>query len=141
MLSSIMCRSHTDFHPNWTIKMESTGTASFMLISNVWLLLWWSLRNLVTHYNFVVISCTGFYLNQSENVEDTDKILFMLLSVCQFSWNLQLLNSVVCRSFLNFTQIRQEVQRIWVEIHLYVEENMTVTELIITKLWLVGHFL
>lgn len=54
--------------------------------------------------------------------------------------NLQLLNTIVCRSLPNFTQFSQEVQRIWVEIHLYVEENVTLTELVITKLWLVWHF-
>ena len=135
MLSSIMCRSHTDFHPN----IESTGTTSFVPISKVWLLLWWSSRNLVTQYNFVVISCTEIYMNQAKSVEDMDKILFMLSSVRQYSWILQLLNTIVCRSFPNFTQISQEVQRIWVEIHLYVEENTTLTEMIIRKLWLVWH--
>lgn len=135
-----MCRSHADFHPNLTINIESTGTTSFMPVSKVWPLMWWSSRNLVTQYTFVVISCTEFYLNQAKNVEDMDKILFMLLSICQYSWILHLFNTIVFRSFLNFTPISQEVLRIWVDIHLYVEENMTLTELIITKLWLVWHF-
>jgi hypothetical protein len=140
MLSSITCRSHTDFHPNLTINIESTGRTSFMPINKVWLLLWWSSRNLVIQYNFVVISCTEFYLNQAKNVENIDKILSMLLSVYQYSWILQLLNTIVCRSFPNFTQISQEVHRIWVKIYLYVEENTPLTELIITELWLLWHF-
>lgn len=55
--------------------------------------------------------------------------------------NLTLVNTIVCRSFPNFTQISQDVWRIWVYIHLYVEENTALTELIITKLWLVWHFI
>jgi len=97
-----MCTSHTDFHPYLTINIESTGTTSFMPVNKVWLLLWWSSWNLVTQYNFVVISCTEIYLNQAKNVEDMDKILFMLLSICPYSWILQLLNTIVCRLFSKF---------------------------------------
>jgi hypothetical protein len=133
-----MYRSHTDFHANQTISMESTGKTSFMPLSRVWLSLWWFFQNSVTQYNFVSISCTEFYPNQMKNVEDTNKISFMPLSVRQFSWNSQSLNSIVCRSSdPNFTQISQEVQRTWVEIHLYIQENATVPELISTKLLLV----